>query len=341
MAEVDIDPHYLYISRPSITLGSQGIRVTDIDPDILPKYLELRPEAKIPEGFYNVEFTGSEPFVTYLDWLTDMREVTIYFEHENQEQADAAEKAWKTFNLDNEIPEADRSKSRYLFRLKALEALQHVGLGFRGGLPALYKSIDIELNTAPSGERHFTTTLIIVDDPEKARKYFNIGIHLPELPTYPSTLEEAVDTYAKLCVLVPDDMTIKELEKMIEEAEDEQEIWALKRERFRLETKEKYRKVVINMAREIWLEDEVRYLLMFSTTTMFTNLMYSYLAFERRRGLGSIKSETETHSLSRQRWNRWDAIDPGTRVKAVDGGSYLHIKSHDMVIFHRERSLST
>lgn len=335
MAEVDIDRQYLCISRPSITLGSQGICITDIDLGILPKYLELRPEAKIPKGFYNVASTGSEPFVTYLDWLTDMKKVTIYFEHENQEQAEKAEKAWKTFNLDNEIPRADRSKSRYLFRLKALEALKHVGLGFRGGLPALYKSIDITRNTAPSGERHFATTLIIVDDPEKARNYFNIGIHLPEIPTYPPTLEEAVDTYAKLCILVPNDMTIKELEKMNEEAKDEQETWALNRERFRLETKKKYRKVVTDMAHEIWLEDEVRCLLMFSTTTIFTNMKYSCVAFERRRGPGSIESETERHSLSRHRWNRWDTLDPGTRVKAVDGGLSAHKKVTIWSIFVR------
>jgi hypothetical protein len=67
MAEVDTDPQYLCMPCPSIALGSQEIRVTNIGPGILPKYLELRPEVKIPKGFYHGVQIGSEPFVAYLN----------------------------------------------------------------------------------------------------------------------------------------------------------------------------------------------------------------------------------------------------------------------------------
>jgi len=98
---------------------------------------------------------------------------------------------------------------------------------------------------------------IRVIDAEKARKYVNIGVHLTtDIPEHPSTLEEAVSSYAKILELVGDGPAGKDIDRQILGTEDELKLWGLKRGKFRLEIKEKYRAAVIDTARETWHEQE-------------------------------------------------------------------------------------
>lgn len=104
---------------------------------------------------------------------------------------------------------------------------------------------------------------VLVKDPAKARKYVNIGTKLePPTPAYPTTLKEAARLYAHICELVDAKdgtaMTTKEIEKKVEESEDEEEIWDLKREKFRIEIREQYHDMLLEMAHENWLKKEVR-----------------------------------------------------------------------------------
>lgn len=147
--------------------------------------------------------------------------------------------------------------SVYFRRKMWLGSLQHVGLDVRGGLGRFSKLMDEHYDKGTL----LPTTSIIVVDAEKASKYFDIGMQVSATPSYPQTLQEAAERYAQIAKLVEDangtTPTVKELDKKIEEATDANVIWELKREKFRVQIKEKYKEMLLDMAVEERFEGEV------------------------------------------------------------------------------------
>jgi hypothetical protein len=146
------------------------------------------------------------------------------------------------------------TQTEFFYMQECMKTLHVIGLDVRGGLFGFCKIW--ARNTAHTA---WPMAFIIVKDPDTARKYVNIGITLGcATPSYPSTLKEAAEKYAQICNLIEDEdgntATIKDLDKQIEEATDEAIIWELKREKFRVQMKEKYHDILIDMA----LEDKVR-----------------------------------------------------------------------------------
>lgn len=119
-----------------------------------------------------------------------------------------------------------------------MEALHNVGLDFKGDFVHFRRTIEkawIEYSPLP-------TSNIIVKDVETASKFVNLGLMLESAtPPNPTTLKEAAKYYTLVCDLVDDpkgnDPTMTELEKKIEESNDENEIWGLEREKFRMKIK--------------------------------------------------------------------------------------------------------
>jgi hypothetical protein len=100
----------------------------------------------------------------------------------------------------------------------------------------------------------------IVTNPEKARKYINIGIEVNTttlMHQNPTTIEEAVNNYSLILSLTSPNnespRTVKEIDKDISETTDTDKIWELKREKFILDVRDRYREVMMDMVMEkVW-----------------------------------------------------------------------------------------
>jgi hypothetical protein len=83
---------------------------------------------------------------------------------------------------------------------------------------------------------------ILVTDPKKARQYRNIGVHIgTDIFEHLSTLAEAADAFSKVSALVKSTQTVADIVSQIAASPNDLELWKLKREKFRLETHERYR----------------------------------------------------------------------------------------------------
>ena len=152
------------------------------------------------------------------------------------------------------------SAAEYTEMKRRLLSLQHVGLDFWGGLEGLYKSYR---GPRWSGWYYFPepfpTASMIVIDPQAAKKYFQIGVHLNQVSASLSNyhggdpLDLATKIYSKIQELVQGNSQQKmsteaELDESISATKDENLIWGYKREKFRLATLKKYRDIVIQRA---------------------------------------------------------------------------------------------
>lgn len=142
----------------------------------------------------------------------------------------------------------------FVHRLKCLKTLRLVGLDVHGGLASLQKAFEQRTTSHP---RHPMANLRVVD-PEKARQYIKIGVHIgTNIPEHPSTLQEAADPFAEVSGLVQTTEMVPNLEEKIAASKDDVEKWTQKREVFRIKTKERYRQVLLDMAQEERLYEQV------------------------------------------------------------------------------------
>jgi hypothetical protein len=72
-------------------------------------------------------------------------------------------------------------------------------------------------------------------------------------------LVDAANAFGKVAALVRTDLTIAQLDKFIGDSKDKDAVWMKKRVRFRLQTKERYRQILLDLAREEWLDEQVSY----------------------------------------------------------------------------------
>ena len=153
------------------------------------------------------------------------------------------------------------TRSQFLFREKTIEALQHVSLDIRGGILQLHRLRKSIVNEKAVGAGCPTHALIVTNS-EKARKYINIGVEVNAttlMHQNPTTLEEAVNNYSLILSLTSPNnespRTAKEIDKDISETTDTDEIWELKREKFILDVRDRYREVMMDMVMEekVWL----------------------------------------------------------------------------------------
>jgi hypothetical protein len=143
--------------------------------------------------------------------------------------------------------------SVFFHREQCLQAFRHIGLDICGGIA----TIDRVRHYSNTG---FNTTSILVTDADKARRYVNIGVHVDAMSLMhekPKTLEEAVKNYALLLELTKEKFrTPKKIDQEIEDllpfgcTERDEIVWELRREKFILKVRDRYREVVAEMAME-------------------------------------------------------------------------------------------
>jgi hypothetical protein len=93
---------------------------------------------------------------------------------------------------------------------------------------------------------------------EKVRQYLNIGVHIgTDIPENPSSLAEAADAFSKVSALVKSTQTMADIALQIATSPNELELWRLKLEKFRLETRERYRQILLDMVQEERLDEHV------------------------------------------------------------------------------------
>ncbi|KAF2032109.1 hypothetical protein EK21DRAFT_110319 [Setomelanomma holmii] len=154
-----------------------------VDPQykwILPPGLELLPSAKLPISSNHIVATSNEATaIFYVNALAHEIRVAL-------------------------CPPSLRKGDYTYFKLmhKSHEALKALGLDIRVGLEALcqWKVQSCIHNIA------FPLNAILVVDAEKARKYFDLRIHIgTDVPGHSLTLDEAVDAYARVAALIRSD----------------------------------------------------------------------------------------------------------------------------------------
>lgn len=124
-----------------------------------------------------------------------------------------------------------------------MHALQQVGLEIHGGLSTLIKA----MTDSENSKQGISMLAIHVKDAEKARKYLEIGIRNgTDIPKDPSTLE----AFTKVSGLVKSTTTTTELEGEIAATSNKVQTWVLQRELFPINTNERYRQILLDMARE-------------------------------------------------------------------------------------------
>jgi hypothetical protein len=183
------------------------------------------------------------------------------FERTTKEQREAIEPEWRQFVKDH----GDISEDDFVRVHEGLRALRDAGLDFHGGITAFRGICRYILRKRRPIWASLPNSNVLVVDAEKARKDVNLGVHIgTDIPEHPLTLAEAADAFAKISALVTDRGSVEQVEIMIKD--DTVESWhrtadrisALKRTRFRLQTKERYRQILLDMAHGERLEEQVK-----------------------------------------------------------------------------------
>ncbi|KAF2004024.1 hypothetical protein P154DRAFT_531725 [Amniculicola lignicola CBS 123094] len=159
------------------------------------------------------------------------------------------------FCADNDYPASKLGWRRYGFWNGALKTFRQLGLDVHGGLRRLLELRDRVILTSTS----YSASPLLIGDAESLRQYMDIGVHLyTDVPEYPKNLDEAASAYVKLSSLITETITLEEVEKKIQESTDNNETWELKRVKFRPETKEKYRKILLEVSQEEFLDQQLQ-----------------------------------------------------------------------------------
>lgn len=101
---------------------------------------------------------------------------------------------------------------------------------------------------------------INVVDPKRARNYVRLGIQIGvDIPRNPETLDEAVLAYAKVPTLVGNNEASNPVTEPREASPTALSIWLQKRKEYRVSTKERYRQLLLDIAQEERLNEQVSY----------------------------------------------------------------------------------
>ncbi|KAF1919434.1 hypothetical protein BDU57DRAFT_536425 [Ampelomyces quisqualis] len=174
----------------------------------------------------------------------------IYFIAADKIWTALVDEKWRAFK--SETKELD--VTTFAHRFVCLETLQHIGLDVQGGVAMLNTAIE----ASQGSKQALSMVRIIVENSEKARQYLNIGVQIgKDIPEHPSTLEEAADAYAKVSSLINDNRTAMYLERKIAACTSESNLWAWKRLLFRINTKERYRQILLDLAQEQRLDEQL------------------------------------------------------------------------------------
>jgi hypothetical protein len=213
--------------------------------------VELTSEAKcIAKEFGTFSAGIKDNFAHYLLHLADCRPYQYWLQEKyaNEEEVDKRQ--------NSVIGAHTMTRTQFFHREKTIEALQHIGLDFRGGLVRLHR-LRNNIIYAKLPCAGFPMQALIVTDPEKARRYINIGVEVNAttlMHQNPTTLEEAVNAYSLILSLTSPNnespRTVKGISEEISEATDTDLIWELKREKFILDVRDRYREVVADMVME-------------------------------------------------------------------------------------------
>ena len=223
---------------------------------ILPMALELTPGTKLRAALPPL-LASSEPdhSLYYLNALSEPWKNWLRNDPEGENITDILREESEKFIEEHNLDEETCDAANYAFYKRCLQALRDHGLDFKGGLHRLLEADQIAYEEVS----HLSLLSILVIDPDKAKKVVDLGLKLnTAVPKYPTSLEEASTMYAKLDRLVNNSYTVKEIDKKIDKEENEYEIWEWRREKFRIQTRDRYREMLINLAREDWLDDQVR-----------------------------------------------------------------------------------
>ncbi|KAF1840177.1 uncharacterized protein K460DRAFT_399180 [Cucurbitaria berberidis CBS 394.84] len=235
----------------------------DVDPQwlwILPETFELTEFAKLQLSRGEAFDLGIEhSFIFHLNAIADLPHrkgsgcIFISSEEFKSAQAeyDSFQIVWKQChdNIAQQPPKV--SLASYIHYKHMLEALRYVGLDYRSSL--------IGFIAACVRFKRLYTQGMLVQDAEKARKYVNIGVHIgTDISEHPNTLKEAAVAFAKVSTLVSDLTDVETRESIIENCHNDKYRWALKREIFWIQTKERYRQALLDLAREECCEKELK-----------------------------------------------------------------------------------
>ncbi|KAF1951317.1 hypothetical protein CC80DRAFT_553439 [Byssothecium circinans] len=240
-----------------------------IDPQytwILPQYLKPTDEldAAVNHWEYDVEtkvYSCSSACPTYIKWLAygeenadEKHHVPMDTPGSHLRRTRALKKNYDEYGKD--IP-GIRNKEMFVHFTHALHALQQIGLDVHGGLERL---VGIRLQSALSG-KGFPMTSILVVDPFKARTYVDIGIDLDSNQLFQKadpTLSDAAKSYVTCVKLIGDDdgshasdqEALRKFEADLGIGRFADLKWEFERERFRLQTRKKYKDALIAKALE-------------------------------------------------------------------------------------------
>jgi hypothetical protein len=213
--------------------------------------VELTSEAKcIAKEFGTFSAGIKDSFAHYLLYLADCHPYEYWVREKYFDKEEVDERRKAVIGLHT------MTRTQFVHREKTIEALQHIGFDFRGGLVRLHKMRE-NIIYAKLPCAGFPTQALIVTNPEKARRYINIGVEVNAttlMQQNPTTLEEAVNAYSLILSLTSPNnespRTVKEIDKEISEDTDTDLIWELKREKFILDVRDRYREVVADMVME-------------------------------------------------------------------------------------------
>jgi len=246
-AEV-IDPQYLCMYNLQMFIQTSLMEL-----GILPERLQLTPAAK--DFTLPAAMADPQRHRSILDHLNDLVNLT------NRNPAKihigtitdvvASMYSWNIYCKTHSIA----ADSVYWRMHNVLKALQGIGLDVQDGVDALTDAYIVTQDEKLDGLLSLT---VIVSDAAKACEYVNLGVHIgTDVPEHPQTLAEAADAFAKISTLVSGNTTdLEHIERSCGVAHTLHDCWLLERIRFKIKTKERYRQILLDMAREEWMDEQ-------------------------------------------------------------------------------------
>lgn len=151
-----------------------------------------------------------------------------------------------------ERPISDLPFIEYLSCKQMYETLQHIGLCFHGGFENFARVRSGSLS------QELPMKYIIVVNEARAKKFNNIGPVIgKDALREPKNLEDAARAFATLDAAMGYVPPVEQIDAAILRAKNKHDVWALEREKFLLQTKKRYRKMLLGLAREEWCQEEV------------------------------------------------------------------------------------